>query len=186
MQDYFNERWVVVEEFPNYEVSDHGRVRSVGRLRVDTLGRSRFWSVVILKQRLTHDGYSNLMLYHLRNGKYGNGYTRTVHRLVAKAFVIGYSEINRQVNHLDGVKTNNHFTNLEWTTGKANTNHAIDIGLRNYIGESNPRCKLSAIAVLEIKSLMGKIPQRTLAKMYGVGKTQIARIFHGQTWKHLA
>jgi len=54
-----------------------------------------------------------------------------VHRLVAYAYLEPPTDPARtQVNHIDGNKLNNHYTNLEWTTGKENVKHAFETGLR--------------------------------------------------------
>lgn len=58
-------------------------------------------------------------------GKVVNCY---VHRLVAQAFVSGYSE-GKHVNHIDGNKFNNCSSNLEWVTRSENMLHAYDTGL---------------------------------------------------------
>lgn len=52
----------------------------------------------------------------------------SVHRIVAMAFVEGHAP-GLQVNHIDGVKTNNAIGNLEWVTGADNIKHAIETGL---------------------------------------------------------
>lgn len=67
--------------------------------------------------------------------------THRVHRLVAEAFIPnpnGYEE----VNHIDCVRNNNHFDNLEWCTHKYNVHHSINKGnhvcTRNLFGKNNP------------------------------------------------
>ena len=53
-----------------------------------------------------------------------------VHRLVAKYFVNNLNpDINNQINHIDGNKLNNHYTNLEWCTASHNTKHAFNLKL---------------------------------------------------------
>lgn len=70
-----------------------------------------------------HYGFVNLC----KNGKIKPFY---VHRLVAGAFVHNPNpESKTQVNHIDGDTFNNHYTNLEWTTPKENTQHAFKLGL---------------------------------------------------------
>ena len=63
-----------------------------------------------------------------------------VHTLVARAFCNGYVA-GMQVNHKDGIKTNNHYTNLEWMTGKDNTRHAMTVLGHDKRGKSNPKAK---------------------------------------------
>lgn len=106
------EIWKVINGFPNYEVSNIGRVRS------NFPGRG----YRILKPELDKYGYKKLNIF--KNGK---KYTKTVHRLVAETF-LGKQE-GLQVNHIDGVKTNNHINNLEWVTPSENTRHAFRLGL---------------------------------------------------------
>lgn len=48
-----------------------------------------------------------------------------LHRLVAEYFVEGKTEERNQVNHIDGNKKNNDYTNLEWVTNQENMHHAV-------------------------------------------------------------
>lgn len=62
------------------------------------------------------------------------GYIRTaqtwfVHQIVARAWVQNPNN-KPQVNHIDGVKSNNHASNLEWVTNSENVAHAYKIGLQ--------------------------------------------------------
>lgn len=54
--------------------------------------------------------------------------TYRLHRLVAETYVLN-PENKPFVNHIDGVKNNNHYTNLEWVNGTENNLHAIQTGL---------------------------------------------------------
>lgn len=99
-----------------YAVSDDGRIFSL----VDFKGRKR---IVEKKQYTDKYGYKCLMLYKLGEKKH-----MTVHRAVANTF-IDNPEGLPQVNHIDGDKTNNHVSNLEWCTASKNVQHAFDNGL---------------------------------------------------------
>lgn len=71
------------------------------------------------------DGRGYLSLLLSKNGEVKNF---RVHRLVAEHFVDGFND-GLQVNHIDGVKTNNNSSNLEWVSQSENSKHAIELGL---------------------------------------------------------
>lgn len=63
----------------------------------------------------------------------GTWVDRFVHRLVCLTFNGSPDKLERKyVNHKDGNKTNNHFSNLEWCTSKENSQHALDNNLCFY------------------------------------------------------
>ena len=75
----------------------------------------------ILRQTTRHDGYRTVTI---------GGKTIHTHRLVAAAWLEPEGDAD-VVNHIDGVKSNNHYTNLEWCTRARNNEHAYAVGLRN-------------------------------------------------------
>jgi len=96
----------------DYEVTEDGRVFSTKRkVRKE------------LKQWFTTCGYPRTKV---------NNKSVPIHQLVASKFVAGYSETKNQVNHIDGNKLNNHYSNLEWVTHAENLHHAMDLGLHNW------------------------------------------------------
>ena len=112
ISDHQDRQWRVIDEFPLYEVSNHGEVRNTARGN-------------LLKSRINKDGYPQITF------KLGTRtLNRTVHRLVALAWLPRLDGEN-EVNHRDGVKTHCSVTNLEWTTERGNIQHAHANGLMN-------------------------------------------------------
>jgi hypothetical protein len=103
------EEWVEVYEFPNYSVSNYGRVYS-------------HRNNIILKESIDRNGYCLVTLTAP-----GIRSTQKVHRLVANAFVPTL-DFNLEVNHIDRDKQNNNETNLEWVTHQDNVKHAVITG----------------------------------------------------------
>lgn len=110
-----------------YEVSSFGSVRSLPRTCWD--GRChRKIKGKIIKSFPQRTGYLTVNL-----SKEGQMTTRTVHSLVAEAFIA--PRIGRQhCRHLDGDKTNNHLINLQWGSAVENAKDKSAHGT-NLIGE---------------------------------------------------
>lgn len=120
-----NIEWREVVGFPDYEVSNMGDVRSRTR-EVDRPGPQGNMIVnsAIRSAHVTPKGYARLQLR--RDGKPTN---RFVHTLVAEAFLPNPEE-KPEVNHKNGVKTDNRLSNLEWVTASENQVHAYETGLK--------------------------------------------------------
>ena len=84
----------------------------------------------VMKTRINGQGYLDLNLPSNREGKRSE--TVNLHRHVAKAFVKKPDDLNEgTVNHIDGKKLNNNYTNLEWISTADNIRHAHEIGLHS-------------------------------------------------------
>lgn len=151
-----------------YSVSDLGRVRRERRGRGTWIGR-------ILRTPVSSTGYPMVDLY--------DGVSHrlvAVHQLVAEVF-IGPAE-GRQVNHIDGVKTNSALCNLEYVSCSDNHLHAFRTGLRSNIHKA----KLTADAVREIRHrLCAGETQTSLAAEYGVRQATISAAWLRETWRHV-
>lgn len=91
-----------------YQASEHGNIKSTRDGH-------------ILPQKKNNAGYMTVSISI--DGKH---YTKTVHRLVAETFLENTHEL-RDVNHKDGVKTNNHISNLEWVSHSDNIKHSHNV-----------------------------------------------------------
>lgn len=89
-----------------------------------------------IKQSKSTTGYLRVNLNNRDGGK-----THKVHRLVAIHFLKNPNNL-KCVNHKDGNKLNNHFSNLEWCDYTHNNRHARKLGLcKNPKGLDSPHCK---------------------------------------------
>lgn len=121
-------------KYPGYQVSNLGNVRSEGKwlyhARADgTIYFKQFFPGTVLKPSLT--GAKNRKYYKVNvwDTEKSKGVNRYIHRLVAEAFIPNPNNYP-VVNHKDGNKLNNVYTNLEWCSYSHNNQHAIDTGLR--------------------------------------------------------
>jgi hypothetical protein len=103
------------KEFEDIEVYDNGTIISYKKNKVTKL-----------KGMPNRNGYLRVDIHY----KYKRGVF--IHRLVALAFVPN-PENKPQVNHINGIKTDNRAENLEWVTNSENQIHSNKLGLRNYI-----------------------------------------------------
>ena len=104
--------WKIINEFPDYMINEYGVIYKVHGKKKNR----------IMQPKIDKDGY-----YHigLRN-EHGRFFKR-VHRLVAETFIPNYNDEFDIVNHIDGNKQNNHFTNLEWCDVQYNTAYAFQV-----------------------------------------------------------
>jgi len=132
--DITGEQWKAIKN-SNYSVSDYGRVKN------------------------------NITSKYIKNQKNTQGYlitkirintkqvTYSTHRLVAKYFIPNSS--NRPcINHIDGCKTNNTVSNLEWVTHKENVKHAFLAGLSTRIGRKVRQIDLLGNTIAEYNSMV--------------------------------
>lgn len=134
-------------------------------------------------------------VYRIRNGKqhfykiqtsragyrmistkiHGKRRTLLIHRLVALA-CLPLIDGKAEVNHKDGNKANNLYTNLEWVTKSENIKHAIKSGLlKAVVGKDNTERDK------EIKEAFsaGKKTIPELAEIYGLKIGRMRQIVYG-------
>jgi hypothetical protein len=130
------EEWKEINGFEDYLISNYGNVYSKKNNK--------------LLQHKSNGVYKNISLS--KNNKPNYKY---IHRLVCDAFCENPHN-KPMVNHKDGNKLNNHYSNLEWVTKGENQSHAFRTGLRipsekqrqSVIRENKRRALLKRIVVI--------------------------------------
>lgn len=133
------EIWANVIGFEgSYRVSNTGKVYS--EKRAGTSGG--------LLTGFNDKGYRRVLL-----SKDGKNYKYSVHRLVAKHFLLNIDK-KTSVNHIDGNKSNNNSQNLEWCTASENQLHAYDLGLQkaNVKEAHKVRHEQTKVAILQFNT----------------------------------
>lgn len=126
MEVFILECWKDVVGFEGlYEVSTRGRVRSIDRIIIRKNGTKLPIKGRILPQYKKR-GNSKLCRYQVNLSKNGKKYSKSVHRLVAMAFIPNPLNLP-EVNHIDENPLNNVVWNLEWCSSEYNHNY----GTRN-------------------------------------------------------
>lgn len=92
-----------------------------------------------------------------------------------------------QINHIDGVKSNNRLANLELVTARQNIKHALTSGLRLPLaGARNGQSKLTDEQVVEIRRLIAqRVSQTLIAERFGIEQSLVSQIKRGRAWRHL-
>jgi hypothetical protein len=174
------EIWKDIENFEGrYQISNLGRVKSLPRIVKRNNWSNQTINEKILKTFINKGGYEIAVVQNGSRGKH-----LAIHRLVALAF-IPQIEGKTFVNHIDGVKTNNAISNLEWCTRSENEKHAYRIGLKTLKGEQHSQNILNETQVLQIRALRGKYSGRKVAKMYNMSHAAIFAIWLNRSWTHL-
>lgn len=149
------EKWKDVIGYEGkYQVSNLGRVRSLNHITVDSLGRTRTHCGKIKSVNQNRNGYLQVHLLHQK--------LVSVHRLVAESFIPN-PRCLKDVNHKNGIKTDNRVENLEWVSRSENIQHAYTIlgRKKSWLGKkgnNNPRSRI-------VLQMLGN---KILARFYGL------------------
>lgn len=153
------EIWKTIPDLPRYEISNKGGLRNANT------GKH-------LKTRVTKFGYEAVTISYNKVQ-----YVRSVHRLVAQAFIPN-PQNKPEVNHIDENKLNNDITNLEWVTRKENLNH----GTRNErAGKAISKSNSIAIIATNLKTSESTefYGSRECARQLGLNHGNITLVLKG-------
>lgn len=115
------EEWKDILGYDGYQVSNLGNVRTFNKVSHTDRHGERHWKNRILKQKVAKDKSHRVDLWNSRGHK-----TFLVHRLVASAFLSPPPSENYTVNHIDGNRSNNILSNLEWLTLADNIKYGFE------------------------------------------------------------
>ena len=167
--DLENEIWKDIEGYEGiYQISNFGNVKNLSRKKTR-------------KPKICR-GYVGIIL-----SKIGKMKNLSIHRLIAKAFIPN-PENKPQINHINGIKTDNRIENLEWVTGSENMIHAYANNITKAAnGENHGLSKLTEQKVKEIRNIAAdkKYSFKEIAKIFRVNPSNISLIVNRKRWKHV-
>lgn len=155
------EQWKTIFDYPDYEVSNLGRVRSL-----------KFGKEKLLSPGIHSKGY--LIVSLCKNGDLKH---YLVHRLVAQAFLPNPLNLP-EVNHKDENKLNNCVDNLEWCERQYN----VDYSKAKQVGQYDLSGNLIKVwkSVREIERQLGFSNGHISACCRGIKKTA-----SGFIWRYI-
>lgn len=167
--DLPGEIWKQIPNYHHYEASNLGRIRSL-----------RFNRIKPMKPTVIQRNYRQVNLRSDNKGK-----QLLVHRLIALTFIPN-TDGKLEVNHLDGDKSNNNVSNLEWSSNRENIAHAVDSGIRPR-GENHYRSKLKRQDIIAIRAAYesGQETYKQLAARFCVSPATIGSVVNGEHWSHI-
>ena len=135
-----------------------------------------------IKNRTVHIGKKGYPYIRYKNTKFW------LHQVIMVA--AGYDLSNVEVNHKNGIKTDNRLENLEISTRRENMIHATKMGLNkvpHVLGSDHGNSKLNEKNVREIKIAIKEksMTYKQLAEKYNVSVATICDINKGRSWAHL-
>lgn len=167
------EEWCPVDGFPDYAVSNLGRIKRLVRSKTSRAG-------LILKGGTDNGGYQHVILWHCGKSKIFK-----VHRLVLTTFV-GPCPPSLEALHKDNDRQNNALSNLRWGTRKENADDRSKAG--SQAGHRNGQAKLTLAQVAEIRKRYKPYDKvhggNPMAREYGIGLSTMESILAERTWNH--
>ena len=152
------EQWKQVFNFPDYEVSNLGRVKSNKRK-----------TPIILKPSYYSNGYTFVLLYNKDKKK-----SYLIHRLVLENFSPREDMEKLQVNHINCIRDDNRLENLEWATKKENDMHRDNL-------LHTPKAQTIKVVFLDNREDMYFNSKEECAQYFGVTRKAIDHYLEAET-----
>lgn len=173
------EIWKDIEDYERYyQVSNFGRIRSLTRVIVDSLNRSRTIYGRDITINELPNGYQSVTLSQDDCKE-----TKLLHRLMAIAFIPNPNNLP-VINHKNHIRNDNRLENFEWCTQSENILYSANNGRHcgNIIGTS----VLNEDNIIKIFSLYANgMSQIKIGKIFGVKDNTINGVLQRKTWKHI-
>lgn len=161
-----------------YQVSNLGKIKSITRFT----SHNRLLKEHLLKPAISKYGY-----YRVTLSKGNKKINKCIHRLIALVFIENPNNYP-EVNHINGIKTDNRVENLEWVTCQQNIQHAFKMGLSFVQGsETHHKAKLTQKQVDYIRKNYKfrdkNFGATALAKKFGITPSTITLITKNKNWR---
>tara|TARA_R100001086_G_scaffold248358_1_gene185108 strand:- start:6449 stop:6946 length:498 start_codon:yes stop_codon:yes gene_type:complete len=158
------ETWKPIPGLDGYSASNLGRIRKASQ-RIIIHNADYVMPSIILKPKPNEKGY---MRVTIKTPEKRTNYR--VHRLIAKAWLPNPSK-KPQINHINGIKSDNRVENLEWVTAQENMDHAFKLGLRK------PKHTPTLAQCFEIKSLLDAgIDKKIIGSYFSVPTSKVSSL----------
>jgi hypothetical protein len=169
------EIWRKIPDYEDYQVSNFGNVRS--------FKNKKHANGLPMKIQEDRAGYVKIIVW--KNGKQK---TLKLHRIVCELFNGMAPEGKAYVNHIDGNKRNNHYTNLEWISSSENTLHAYKNGLKNH--SKNKRAVVQKTLKGDIINIYSSVSESAIAvggNTYGISMACKKKFnsYKGYVWNYV-
>lgn len=116
----------------------------------------------------------------------GRWTTKSVHRMLAEKYIPNPNNLS-DVDHINGIRTDNRIENLRWISHGGNIKHSFVLGNRSATGHRNANSKTSEEMVVAICNLLRRgVKQIVVSRTLGVKKHIVYMVASGKQWTSIS